>query len=470
MEDSKDWRGLHEECGVFGVYGVKNASELIYFGLHALQHRGQEGCGIVTVNQYGELNRIKGEGLVSEIFTNEKLSSLHGDMGIGHVRYATSGGGGIENVQPFLFRHHGGDFALAHNGNLVNSNELRRYLEDNGSIFQSTSDSEVLAHLIKKDSIDSSRIDVIIRALNMLEGAFAFLIITKDRLYACRDKYGLRPLSIGKLNGGYIIASETCALDIVGAEYVRDVEPGEVVVIDSTGIHSKDYSKFKHHHMCAMEYIYFSRPDSDIEGTNVHAFRKESGRYLYHEAPVDADIVVGVPDSSLSAAIGYAEESHIPYEMGLVKNKYVGRSFIEPSQAMRERAVRMKLSPVRSIVNGKRVVLIDDSIVRGTTSKKIIKQLRQAGAKEIHVRIASPQIISPCFYGVDISTYDELVSAHHTIEEVRDIIGADSLAFLSEKALFEISKRHELCTACFTGKYPTELYSSIYDANKDHKF
>ena len=467
--DSKNWRGLHEECGVFGVYGIDNASELIYFGLHALQHRGQEGCGIVSVDN-GTLSRVKGEGLVSEIFNQEKLSTLKGTSGIGHVRYATSGGGGIENVQPFLFRHHGGDFALAHNGNLVNSNELRKYLGDNGSIFQSTSDSEVLAHLIKKDSVETSRIDVIIRALNMLEGAFAFLIITKDRLYACRDKYGLRPLSIGSLNGGYVVASETCALDIVGATFVRDLNPGEVVAIDSEGIHSYDYSMYKHHHMCAMEYIYFSRPDSDIEGMNVHAFRKEAGRVLYREAPVDADIVVGVPDSSLSAAIGYAEESHIPYEMGLVKNKYVGRSFIEPSQEMRERAVRMKLSPVRSIVNGKKVVLIDDSIVRGTTSKKIIKQLRLAGAKEIHMRIASPQIISPCFYGVDISTYDELISAHHSIEEVRQIIGADSLAFLSEKSLFEISKRHELCTACFTGKYPTELYSSIEDANKDHKF
>ena len=467
--DSNIFRGLHEECGVFGVYGVDNASELIYFGLHALQHRGQEGCGIVSVNDE-KLSRVKGEGLVSEIFNQEKINSLKGKSGIGHVRYATSGGGGIENVQPFLFRHHGGDFALAHNGNLVNSNELRKYLEDNGSIFQSTSDSEVLAHLIKKDSVETSRIDVIIRALNMLEGAFAFLIITKDRLYATRDKYGLRPLSIGFLNGGYVVASETCALDIVGATFIRDLNPGEVIAIDNEGIHSYDYSMYKHHHMCDMEYIYFSRPDSDIEGMNVHAFRKEAGRRLYQESPVDADIVVGVPDSSLSAAIGYAEESHIPYEMGLVKNKYVGRSFIEPSQEMRERAVRMKLSPVRSIVNGKKVVLIDDSIVRGTTSRKIIKQLRLAGAKEIHVRIASPQIISPCFYGVDISTYDELISAQHSIEEVRQIIGADSLAFLSEKSLFEISKRHELCTACFTGKYPTELYSSIYDANKDNKF
>ncbi len=463
-------KGLHEECGVFGVFQVENASQNIYFGLHSLQHRGQEGCGIVSVDENGHLSRIKGEGLVSEVFTTEKLLSLKGNTGIGHVRYATTGGGGIENVQPFLFRHHGGDFALAHNGNLVNSKELRSYLEDQGSIFQSTSDSEILAHLIKKDNPETKRIDVIINALNLLEGSFAFLIVTKDRLYACRDKYGLRPLSIGKLQNGYVFSSETCGLNAVGAKFYRDVNPGEVVMIDKDGLHSYDYSIYKRHHMCAMEYIYFSRPDSDIEGLNVHAFRKESGRMLYREAPVDADIVIGVPDSSLSAAIGYAEESHIPYELGLVKNKYVGRSFIQPNQEMRDLAVKMKLSPVVSIVKDKRVVLIDDSIVRGTTSKRIIRLLKEAGAKEVHMRIASPQIISPCFYGVDISTYDELISAHHSIEEVKERIGADSLAFLSEKALFEVAKRNQLCTACFTGKYPTELYSSIFDANKDHKF
>lgn len=463
-------KGLHEECGVFGVFQVENASQNIYFGLHSLQHRGQEGCGIVSVDENGHLARIKGEGLVSEVFTTEKLLSLKGNTGIGHVRYATTGGGGIENVQPFLFRHHGGDFALAHNGNLVNSKELRSYLEDQGSIFQSTSDSEILAHLIKKDNPETKRIDVIINALNLLEGSFAFLIVTKDRLYACRDKYGLRPLSIGKLQNGYVFSSETCGLNAVGAKFYRDVNPGEVVMVDKDGLHSYDYSIYKRHHMCAMEYIYFSRPDSDIEGLNVHAFRKESGRMLYREAPVDADIVIGVPDSSLSAAIGYAEESHIPYELGLVKNKYVGRSFIQPNQEMRDLAVKMKLSPVVSIVKDKRVVLIDDSIVRGTTSKRIIRLLKEAGAKEVHMRIASPQIISPCFYGVDISTYDELISAHHSIEEVKERIGADSLAFLSEKALFEVAKRNQLCTACFTGKYPTELYSSIFDANKDHKF
>lgn len=462
-------RGLHEECGVFGVYGVENANDLTYYALHSLQHRGQEGCGIVSASDDGKLHRVKGLGLVTEVFNNTNLETLPGKMSIGHVRYATAGGGGIENVQPFLFHHHTGDFALAHNGNIVNSNELRKFLENQGSIFQSTSDSEILAHLIKKDWLNQSRIKVIIEALNKIEGAFAFLIMTYNRIYCCRDKYGLRPLSIGTLNGGYVVSSETCAFEVTGAKFLRDVAPGEIVVIDEEGLHSYDYSKYKHHNMCAMEYIYFSRPDSDIEGTNVHSFRKESGRLMYQEAPVEADIVIGVPDSSLSAAIGYSEESKIPYEMGLIKNKYVGRTFIQPSQELRERGVRMKLSAVSSIVKGKRVVLIDDSIVRGTTSKRIIALLREVGAKEVHVRIASPQMTNPCFYGVDTSTYEELISAHHSVEEVRQIIGADSLAFLSTQALFKAAKRSELCLACFTGKYPTQLYSSIEQANKDDK-
>lgn len=468
LEDVLD-RELHEECGVFGVYGVSNAAEVSYFGLHSLQHRGQEGCGIVTSDR-GNLKRIKGIGLVSEIFNDTNLKMLTGDMAIGHVRYSTAGGGGIENVQPFQFNHHTGNFALAHNGNLVNSNELKRYLEERGSIFQSTSDTEVLAHLIKKDTDRSKWVYSIMEALQMIEGAFAFLIMTGDRLYACRDKYGLRPLSIGKLNGGYVVSSETCAFEVINARFVRDVEPGEVVMIDKDGLHSYDYSRFKKYHMCAMEYIYFSRPDSDIERRNVHAFRKESGKILYREAPVDADIVIGVPDSSLSAAIGYSEESGIPYEMGLIKNKYVGRTFIQPSQSMREKGVRMKLSAVSSIVKDKRIILIDDSLVRGTTCKRIVALLKEVGAKEVHVRIASPQITNPCFYGVDTSTYEELISAHKNVEEVKKIIGADSLYFLSKEALFEAAKREDLCLACFTGNYPTALYQSIKDANKDGKF
>lgn len=462
-------REIHEECGVFGVYGVDNAASITYYGLHSLQHRGQEGAGIVSVNADKVLKRIKGEGLVSEVFNNDNLKTLQGNKAIGHVRYATTGGGGIENVQPFLFKHHTGDFALAHNGNLVNSKELKRYLEDRGSLFQSTSDSEILAHLMRKENNNVRRIQGIVDALNMLEGAFAFLILSGNRLYCARDKYGLRPLSIGMLNGGYVVSSETCAFEVVGAKFLRDVEPGEVVVIDDDGIHSYDYSHYKHRNMCAMEYIYFARPDSDIEGRNVHTFRKESGKLLYKECVTDADIVVGVPDSANSAAIGYAEASGIPYEMGLIKNKYVGRTFIQPSQELRERGVRMKLSAVTSIVRDKRVILIDDSLVRGTTCKRIVALLKSVGAKEVHVRIASPQITNPCFYGVDLSTYEELISARHTVEEVRQIIGADSLYFLSKDALYECAKRNQLCIACFTGNYPTALYSSIRDANKDGK-
>ncbi|MCR5547708.1 MAG: amidophosphoribosyltransferase [Bacteroidales bacterium] len=463
---------IHEECGVFAIWGVPNAAELTYYGLHSLQHRGQEGCGIVAADDYGRLERIKGLGLVTEVFDNAKLASLKGNRAIGHVRYSTSGGGGLDNVQPFLFRHNSGDFALAHNGNIVNSAKLRKYLEDRGSLFQSTSDSEILAHLIKKDPTERHlpRIIPIMEAFNMLEGAFAFVIMTQRRIYAARDKYGLRPLSLGRIGDGYVVSSETCAFSVVGAEYIRDLEPGEVVTIDRHGIRSARYSEYQRHAMCAMEYIYFSRPDSDIEGVNVHAFRKATGRMLFEEAPADADIVVGVPDSSLSAAMGYAEASGLPYEMGLIKNKYIGRTFIQPSQELRDKGVKMKLSPVRSILEGKRVVLIDDSIVRGTTSRKIVTMLREAGATEVHVRIASPAIKFPCFYGVDISTYEELLCAHKSIEEARKTIGADSLSFLSPDALFKAGNRSDLCLACFCGTYPTELYDSIENANKDGKF
>lgn len=461
----------HEECGVFGIYGVPGAANLAYYGLHALQHRGQEGCGIVAAGENG-LKRVKGEGLVTEVFTEAKLASLEGNMAIGHVRYSTSGGGGLENVQPFLFRHNTGDFALAHNGNLVNSAPLRKYLEDRGSLFQSSSDSEILAHLIKKDVMErnSPRIFAIVEALNMIEGAFAFIIMTGNRIYACRDKYGLRPLSLGRLGDGYVLSSETCAFDVIGATFVRDLEPGEIITIDGKGIRTRRYSEYQRHAMCAMEYIYFARPDSDIEGRNVHSFRKESGRLLYEEAPAEADIVVGVPDSSLSAAMGYSEASGLPYEMGLIKNKYIGRTFISPSQEMRDKGVKMKLSAVRTIVKDKRVVLVDDSIVRGTTSKRIVRMLREAGAKEVHLRIASPPIKSPCFYGVDISTFEELISARKNTEEVCKTVEADSLAFLSEKALFTAGQRTDFCLACFTGNYPTSLYQSLEDANKDGKF
>jgi len=463
---------LNEECGIFGAWNVPDASEVTYYGLHALQHRGQEGAGIVSVDETGHLTRIKGLGLVTEVFNQRNLSQLKGSMAIGHVRYTTSGGQGIENVQPFLFRHNSGDFALAHNGNIVNSAQLRQYLEDRGSLFQSTSDSEILAHLIRKDPTEREkpRIIPILQALNMIEGAFAFVIMTKNRIYAMRDKYGLRPLSIGRLGDGYVVASETCAFSVTGAEFIRDIEPGEVVTIDNHGIRSQFYSEYQRHAMCAMEYIYFARPDSDIEGCNVHSFRKESGKILWREQPADADIVVGVPDSSLSAASGYAEASGLPNEMGLIKNKYIARTFIQPSQKLRERGVKMKLSPVKSIVNGKRIVLVDDSIVRGTTSLRIVRMLREAGAREVHVRIASPMMKNPCYYGIDMSTKEEILCSSRTLEQARQVIEADSLGYLSFEGLLEAGRRSDLCMACFDGNYPTALYSSYEEYRNEDKF
>ncbi len=452
---------LHHECGVLGIYGVEDASGLAYYGLHALQHRGQQSCGIVTVDNEGLFHRVKGDGLVNEVFNEQNMKKLPGKMAIGHVRYSNAGCNGTENVQPFLFHHSSGDFSLALNGQIVNYNELRRELEDRGSLFQSSSDAEVLAHLIKKQGIDRNlpRIFALKEGLKQLEGAFSFVIMTGRRIYACRDKYGFHPLAIGRLgDGGYVVASETCAFDVIGAEYIRDVEPGEIVTLDHHGIRSKFYSQPERHAMCGMEYVYFARPDSDIEGCNVHNYRKESGRILFREAPADADIVIGVPDSSLSAAQGYAEESGLPYEMGLIKNKYVGRTFILPTQALREKGVKMKLSPVKTIVKGKRVVLVDDSIVRGTTSLKIVSMLREAGAAEIHVRIASAPLKYTCYYGVDVHTPEELISNSNSVEEVCKIIGADSLAFLSHQGMLDAGHRTDLCLACFNHEYPTKIY------------
>lgn len=462
MEDIRDI-SLHEECGVFGIFGSPDAAGMTYYGLHSMQHRGQEGCGIVTADDSGRLCCIKGEGLVHEVFDESRISRLKGSMAIGHVRYATTGAGVIENVQPFVFRHGTGDFALAHNGNLVNYAQLRSRLESTGSLFQTSSDSEILAHLIKKvpDRRKQPRIYSLIEALQQIEGAFAFLVMTSNRIYACRDSNGLRPLSLGLLqNGGYVVASETCVFDVIGATFLRDVEPGEIVTIDRHGLRSNFFCEKCRHSMCAMEYVYFSRPDSDIEGRNVHSYRKESGKLLFDEAPADADIVVGVPDSSLSAAMGYAEASGLPYEMGLIKSKYVGRTFIAPSQELRDKGVRMKLSAVKSVVKDKRVVLIDDSIVRGTTSMRIVRMLREAGASQVHVRIASAPLRFPCFYGVDIKSREELISAHHPVEEVRAMIGADSLCFLSEDGMKAAGCLSDLCLACFDGKYPTALHGA----------
>ena len=450
----------HHECGVLGIYGVEDAAGLAYYGLHALQHRGQQGCGIVTVDSEGIFHRVKGEGLVTEVFNEVKMTRLPGRMAIGHVRYDNAGIRGTENIQPFLFHHNSGDFAMANNGSIVNYRQLRNELEDKGSLFQSSSDAEVLAHLIKKQGTDKTqpRIYAIKDALNQMDGAYSFVIMTGRRIYACRDKYGFHPLALGKIGDGYVVASETCAFDVLGAEYIRDIEPGEIVTIDHHGIRSQFYSQPLRHAMCAMEYVYFARPDSDIEGCNVHNYRKESGRLLYQEAPADADIVIGVPDSSLSAAQGYAEASGLPYEMGLIKSKYVGRTFILPTQALREKGVKMKLSPVKTIVKDKRVVLVDDSIVRGTTSLKIVKMLREAGASEVHVRIASAPLKYTCYYGVDVHTPKELISNANDIDQVCKLIDADSLAFLSHEGMLAAGHRDDLCLACFNHKYPTKLY------------
>ncbi|AXI38260.1 amidophosphoribosyltransferase [Bacillaceae bacterium ZC4] len=454
-------KGLNEECGVFGIWGHRDAAQITYYGLHSLQHRGQEGAGIVVTD--GEkLTGFKGEGLVTEVFANG-VDNLKGTGAIGHVRYATAGGGGYENVQPFLFRSEQGGLALAHNGNLVNASGLKHQLENQGSIFQTTSDTEVLAHLIKRSGYLELK-DKVKNALTMIKGAYAFLIMTETEMMIALDPNGLRPLSIGRLGDAYVVASETCAFDAVGAQLERDVEPGELIIINGEGLKSERFSKTINRAICTMEYVYFSRPDSNVEGINVHTARKNLGKRLAIEAPVEADVVTGVPDSSISAAIGYAEASGIPYELGLIKNRYVGRTFIQPSQSLREQGVKMKLSPVRGVVEGKRVVMVDDSIVRGTTSKRIVKMLREAGATEVHVRISSPPIANPCYYGIDTSTHEELIASSHTVEEIRSIIGADSLAFLSTEGMLDaIGRKYEgefrgQCMACFTGKYPTDIY------------
>jgi amidophosphoribosyltransferase len=455
-------KGLNEECGIFGVWGHVDAAQLTYYGLHSLQHRGQEGTGIV-VSDGSKLKGVKGEGLVSEIFTASAMKELTGTAAIGHVRYATAGGGGYENVQPLLFHSQMGSLALAHNGNLVNVNSLKHQLEAQGSIFQTSSDTEVLAHLMKRSGYTDSR-DRAKNALSMLKGAYAYLIMTENELMVALDPHGLRPLSLGCLGDAYIVASETCAFDVVGAEYIRDIRPGELLIINDEGITSEQFAVSTTKAICTMEYIYFSRPDSNIQGINVHTARKNLGKRMAIEAPFEADVVTGVPDSSISAAIGYAEATGIPYEMGLVKNRYVGRTFIQPSQSLREQGVKMKLSPVRGVVEGKRVVMVDDSIVRGTTSRRIVTMLKDAGATEVHVVITSPPIKNPCFYGIDTSTKEELIASDKSIEEMRELIGADTLTFISVEGMIEAIGRKDgdgtsgYCLGCFTGNYPTEIY------------
>ena len=457
-------KSLNEECGVFGIWGHPDAAKLTYFGLHSLQHRGQEGAGILS-NDAGQLKRHRDMGLLSEVFRDPaNLDKLTGMAAIGHVRYATAGEASVDNIQPFMFKFHDGQLGLAHNGNLTNAESLRHELEKNGAILNSTSDSEILAHLIRR-SHNPSFMGKVKEALSTVKGGFAYLLMIEDKLIAALDPNGFRPLSLGKMsNGAIVVSSETCAFEGVGAEWIRDVNPGEVVIIDDNGITYDTYTTDTQLAVCSMEYIYFARPDSNIQGVNVHTARKRMGAQLAREFKHEADIVVGVPNSSLSAAMGFAEESGLPNEMGLIKNQYTQRTFIQPTQELREQGVRMKLSAVSGVVKGKRVVMIDDSIVRGTTSRRIVNLLKEAGATEVHVAIGSPALAYPCFYGIDIQTRKELIAVNHTVEETREIIGADSLTYLSIDGLIDSigidtdAPNGGLCVAYFDGKYPTPLY------------
>lgn len=464
-----NYSGLNEECGVFGIWNHAEAAQLTYMGLHSLQHRGQEGAGIVVTDG----NTLKGErgvGLLTEAIKEVQMEQLKtGRNAIGHVRYATSGNKGIENIQPFLYHFYDMSVAVCHNGNLINAQSLRQYLEKHGAIFHSSSDTEVIMHLIRRSKAPTFE-EALKESLRQIKGGFTFTILTKDALYGAVDPNAIRPLAVGKMQDGtYILASETCAIDVLGGEFIQDVHAGEYVVINDEGIKIKSYTKHTSTAISAMEYIYFARPDSTIAGKNVHAVRKASGKKLAQENPVEADMVIGVPNSSLSAASGYAEESQLPYEMGLVKNQYVARTFIQPTQELREQGVRVKLSAVKDIVEGKKIILVDDSIVRGTTIKRIVKMLKDSGAKEVHVRIASPEFMFPSFYGIDVSTTAELISASKSPEEICDHIGADSLAYLSVDGLIEAmgldydAPYSGLCLESFTGDYPAGLYD--YEEN-----
>ncbi|MDP1759787.1 MAG: amidophosphoribosyltransferase [Thermodesulfovibrionales bacterium] len=446
---------IHEECGVFGVYGHSEASNLAYLGLYALQHRGQEGAGICS-SDGRHLHLEKSMGLVADIFSEKRLKKLPGHIAIGHNRYSTAGSSALKNVQPILVNFALGPLAIAHNGNLVNAGEIREELEKEGAIFQSTSDSEVIVHLIAH-SKTGDFYDKVIQALRQVSGAFSLLILRERELIAVRDPYGVRPLSLGQVDGAYVVASETCALDLIGAKYIRDVEPGELLIINENGLRSMKPLVAPRQASCIFEFIYFSRPDSYIFGEkNVNEMRKKFGAQLARESGVDADLVIAVPDSGVPAAIGFAEESKLPFDFGLIRNHYIGRTFIEPKQNIRHFGVKIKLNPVRKLLEGKRVLVVDDSIVRGTTSKKIVKMLREGGgAKEIHMRISSPPTVGPCFYGIDTPTRQELIASSHSVEEIRKFITADTLTYLSLEGLKNIvPESHNFCTACFDDNYP----------------
>ncbi|MGH7934212.1 MAG: amidophosphoribosyltransferase [Candidatus Binataceae bacterium] len=449
---------FHDECGVFGVWGHPEAANLVYLGLYALQHRGQESAGIVSSNGKSLISH-RGMGLVADIFNNDVIARLEGTAAIGHNRYSTTGSTSLKNCQPLVVEYARGGLALAHNGNLVNFQELRERLEASGSIFQSSSDSELIIHLIA----NSHATDLpgrVIEALSAVRGAYSLAVLTEHAMIAARDPYGFRPLVIGKLNDATIVASETCALDLVRAEYVREVEPGEILVIDDEGMRSIKPFAPAPPKRCIFEYVYFARPDSLLYGRNVYSVRKMQGRTLARECPADADIVVPVPDSGNAAALGFAEESGLPFEMALVRSHYVGRTFIEPRQSIRHFGVKIKFNPVAELLNGKRIVLVEDSLVRGTTLRKVIPMLRQAGAREVHMRIAAPPTTSPCFYGIDTPTCEELLASSHSVEEIRHYITADSLGYLSRAGLYSFlgdERREGFCDACFTGRYPVEI-------------
>lgn len=457
------FNSLHEECGVFGIFDNKTSdvASLVYLGLHALQHRGQESCGI-AVNNDGVFSHYKGDGLASEVFSAEKLSGLgQGNMALGHVRYSTTGGKDINNIQPLVIRHIKGNLALAHNGNLTNSEEIRRGIELSGGIFHGTSDTEAIAYsLVKNRLISSNTPEAVEKTMHTIKGAYSCVIMTATALIAFRDPNGFRPLCIGKTAGGaYCVASESCALDAVGAELIRDVRPGEIVVFSKEGMKSlsSHCTAKENTSMCIFEFIYFASPDSVIDGCSVNRARMNAGMYLAREHPVDADIVIGVPDSGLDAALGYAKESGIPYGVGFIKNKYTGRSFIQPSQQQRENTVKLKLNAIKETVNGKRVIMVDDSIVRGTTCAGIIRLLRNAGAKEVHMRISSPAFRNPCYFGTDIDSRDKLIACKYdSPAEIAKVIGADSLGYLSVDAVHKIAEGSSVCfcDGCFTGTYP----------------
>lgn len=447
---------IHEECGIFGVHGSEYCASDVYYGLFSLQHRGQESCGIAT-NDDASIECVKGMGLVSDVLSNDKIKNLKGDIAIGHVRYSTAGGSVPENAQPIVTQYSKGTLSIAHNGNLTNAIELKRELEDKGAIFHTTTDSEVIAYLIaSKRSSTPSVEEAVKEVMGIIKGGYALLVMSPRKLIAARDPFGLKPLVMGKLDNATIFCSETCALEAVGAEFIRDINPGEIVVVEDGNIRSIDSGIKRGMKKCVFEYIYFARPDSVIDGISVAMARREAGRILARKHPCDCDIVIGVPESGIDAALGFSAESGIPYEKGFVKNSYVGRTFIKPSQEQRKQAVKIKLNPISAVVKGKRVVIIDDSIVRGNTIANQVNMLRNAGAVEVHVRISSPPFMHPCYYGTDVPDEEHLIACSHTIPEICGIIGADSLGYLDTEDLDAMlgGDGFRYCDACFTGNYP----------------